>query len=85
MFAREPPLAEASFPYYSAAQKLCGAPHNFDFQFNPKMNRSLVFDMAASAMLDRLLYHGHALKCGPRCWRGFPNGMPRTPPAAAEG
>jgi hypothetical protein len=24
---------------------------------------------AVSAMLDRLLHHGHVLKCGPRNWR----------------
>jgi len=24
---------------------------------------------AAGAMLDRLLHHGHLLKCGPRSWR----------------
>ncbi|MFZ0962074.1 MAG: ATP-binding protein, partial [Terriglobia bacterium] len=24
---------------------------------------------AVSAMLDRLLHHGHPLKCGPRSWR----------------
>jgi hypothetical protein len=24
---------------------------------------------ALSAMLDRLLHHGHVLKCGPRSWR----------------
>ncbi len=24
---------------------------------------------ALSAMLDRLLHHGHLLKCGPRSWR----------------
>ncbi|HUJ81105.1 MAG TPA: ATP-binding protein [Candidatus Acidoferrales bacterium] len=85
---------------------------NFDFTFNPKMNRSLVFDLATgafignredalflelaeavaeglltsnrpvedwgkllgdvaavSSMLDRLLHHGHVLKCGPRSWR----------------
>ena len=98
---------------------------NFDFQFNPKLNRSLVFDLATVAlliiddfgmrklpqsaaedlleivmrryerastlltsnrpvedwgkllsdvaavgsMLDRLLHHGHILKCGPRSWR----------------
>ena len=30
----------------------------------------LLGDMAAvSAMLDRLLHHGHVLKCGPRSWR----------------
>jgi DNA replication protein DnaC len=30
----------------------------------------LLGDVAAvSAMLDRLLYHGHVLKCGPRSWR----------------
>jgi len=25
--------------------------------------------VAVSAMLDRLLHHGHVLKCGPRSWR----------------
>jgi hypothetical protein len=30
----------------------------------------LLGDVAAvSAMLDRLLHHGHVLKCGPRSWR----------------
>ena len=32
---------------------------------------------AVSAMLDRLLHHGHLLKCGPRSWRtktGLPDG-----------
>ena len=30
----------------------------------------LLGDIAAvSAMLDRLLHHGHVLKCGPRSWR----------------
>jgi DNA replication protein DnaC len=30
----------------------------------------LLGDAAAmSAMLDRLLHHGHVLKCGPRSWR----------------
>jgi hypothetical protein len=24
---------------------------------------------AVTAMLDRLLHHGHFLKCGPRSWR----------------
>jgi DNA replication protein DnaC len=24
---------------------------------------------AVTAMLDRLLHHGHLLKCGPRSWR----------------
>src|SRR5258708_4970021 len=56
---------------------------NFDFNFNKKMNRSLLFDLAPGAdwaklrgtrqaftvMLDRLLHHGHVLKCGPRSWR----------------
>jgi DNA replication protein DnaC len=31
---------------------------------------NLLSDVAAvSAMLDRLLHHGHVLKCGPRSWR----------------
>ena len=30
----------------------------------------LLGDVAAvTAMLDRLLHHGHLLKCGPRSWR----------------
>ena len=32
---------------------------------------------ATSAMLDRLLHHGHVLKCGPKSWRtktGLPGG-----------
>ncbi len=30
----------------------------------------LLGDVAAvSAMLDRILHHGHVLKCGPRSWR----------------
>jgi DNA replication protein DnaC len=35
---------------------------------------------AVSAMLDRLLHHGHLLKCGPRSWR-----TKLAPSAAAEG
>lgn len=35
----------------------------------------LLGDVAAvGAMLDRLLHHGHVLKCGPRSWRT------KTPP-----
>ena len=41
----------------------------------------LLGDVAAvSAMLDRLLHHGHVLKCGPRSWR-----TKLAPLAAAEG
>jgi DNA replication protein DnaC len=35
---------------------------NFDFSFNPKMNRSLVFDLAAAAFIAR---HEDALFLGP--------------------
>ena len=35
---------------------------------------------AVSAMLDRLLHHGHLLKCGPRSWRTKMN-LPTEPPA----
>jgi DNA replication protein DnaC len=35
---------------------------------------------AVSAMLDRLLHHGHVLKCGPRSWR-----TKLAPLASAEG
>ena len=33
---------------------------------------------AVNAMLDRLLHHGHILKCGPRSWRtktGLPTSL----------
>jgi hypothetical protein len=35
---------------------------------------------AVSAMLDRLLHHGHVLKCGPRSWR-TKTGLPPQPAA----
>ncbi|MGO8759185.1 MAG: ATP-binding protein [Terracidiphilus sp.] len=31
--------------------------------------RQLGDSAAVTAMLDRLLHHGHILKCGPRSWR----------------
>jgi len=36
---------------------------------------------AVSSMLDRLLHHGHVLKCGPRSWRTktAPNGADHQP------
>ena len=40
--------------------------------FQPPCGRrgKLLGDSAAvTAMLDRLLHHGHLLKCGPRSWR----------------
>ena len=41
----------------------------------------LLGDSAAiTAMLDRLLHHGHILKCGPRSWRtktGLPRPLPK--------
>jgi DNA replication protein DnaC len=41
----------------------------------------LLADAAAvSAMLDRLLHHGHVLKCGPRSWRTKTN-LPAEPQA----
>jgi DNA replication protein DnaC len=42
---------------------------SFDLDFNKKMNRALKLlgDTAAvTALLNRLLHHGHVLKCGPR-------------------
>jgi len=33
---------------------------------------------AVTAMLDRLLHHGHLLKCGPRSWRTRQPGMAET-------
>jgi DNA replication protein DnaC len=35
---------------------------------------------AVTAMLDRLLHHGHILKCGPRSWRT----KTQLPPEAKE-
>jgi DNA replication protein DnaC len=35
---------------------------------------------AVTAMLDRLLHHGHVLKCGPRSWR-TKTGLPSQQPA----
>jgi DNA replication protein DnaC len=32
---------------------------------------------AVSAMLDRLLHHGHVIKCGPRSWRTRNDAPPR--------
>ena len=33
---------------------------------------------AVSAMLDRLLHHGHVLKCGPRSWRTKTDLLPQA-------
>ena len=35
---------------------------------------------AVAAMLDRLLEHGHVLKCGPRSWRTRLHASDSTPP-----
>lgn len=40
----------------------------------------LLGDVAAvTAMLDRLLHHGHVLKCGPRSWRTKAAAVPASP------
>jgi DNA replication protein DnaC len=39
---------------------------------------------AVTAMLDRLLHHGHILKCGPRSWRTRSQGGPGAEPSASE-
>jgi DNA replication protein DnaC len=40
----------------------------------------LLGDVAAvTAMLDRLLHHGHVLKCGPRSWRTKTAAVPSSP------
>ena len=38
---------------------------------------------AVTAMLDRLLHHGHVLKCGPRSWR-MKEHASRQPPEASR-
>jgi DNA replication protein DnaC len=42
---------------------------------------------AVSAMLDRLLHHGHVLKCGPRSWRTklAPLAVAESPAASRDG
>jgi len=43
---------------------------------------------AVSAMLDRLLHHGHVLKCGPRSWRtklDTPEQLPMIRPERRDG
>jgi DNA replication protein DnaC len=48
------------------------APHKMDSALNRPVEDwgKLLSDVAAvSAMLDRMLHHGHVLKCGPRSWR----------------
>ena len=39
----------------------------------------LVDTAAVTAMLDRLLHHGHILKCGPRSWRSRENKALKRP------
>jgi hypothetical protein len=34
-----------------------------------KIKNRVYSQMEGTAMLDRLLHHGHVLKCGPRSWR----------------
>src|SRR5215831_15113727 len=48
---------------------------NFDFQFNPKLNRSLVFDLATGGFIDRCedaLSRRHGQEFSPK-----PSGKPR--------
>jgi DNA replication protein DnaC len=40
---------------------------------------------AVSAMLDRLLHHGHAIKCGPRSWRTKAGASDALPPDYVAG
>ncbi len=63
---------------------------NFDFDFNKKILTSnrpvedwgqLLGDNAAvTAMLDRLLHHGHVIKCRPRSWRTKTGTKPKVWP-----
>ena len=39
------------------------------FPMPPRQRRQPLVSAAVTAMLDRLLHHGHILKCGPRSWR----------------
>ena len=58
---------KASLPSLSAAHRI-----KLNFALNRPVEDwgKLLSDVAAvSAMLDRLLHHGHVLKCGPRSWR----------------
>ena len=58
---------------------------NFDFAFNPKMNRSLVFDLATGAFIDR---REDALFLGPGGYRQEslgPSHRPGRHPARLQG
>lgn len=46
----------------------------------PQMAKLLGDAAAVSAMLDRLLHHGHVLKFGPRSWRTKTD-LPESPSA----
>jgi len=55
---------------------MAGSESGLSIKLDSALNRpvedwgKLLGDVAAvSAMLDRLLHHGHVLKCGPRSWR----------------
>jgi len=55
---------------------MAGSESGLSIKLDSALNRpvedwgKLLGDAAAvSAMLDRLLHHGHVLKCGPRSWR----------------
>src|SRR5438046_7358790 len=41
----------------------------FDFDFNRKVDRALVFTLATGHFIAAHLHHAHVLKCGPRSWR----------------
>ncbi|MGI8745858.1 MAG: ATP-binding protein [Bryobacteraceae bacterium] len=48
------------------------SPHKNGLRIKPARGGlgELLGDAAAvTAMLDRILHHGHVLKCGPRSWR----------------
>lgn len=61
------PERDSGLPAFCAA--LCIKP---DFALNLPVEDwgKLLGNVAAvTAMLDRILHHGHILKCGPRSWR----------------
>ena len=59
--------AEAARDYHAPLRT---SEHAFNIEQTRRRLGKLLGDSAAvTAMLDRLLHHGHVLKCGPRSWR----------------
>jgi hypothetical protein len=67
---RKLPLTAAEELFGDHHAPLRTSEHTTNVQQTRRRRGKLLGDSAAvTAMLDRLLHHGHVLKCGPRRWR----------------